>query len=140
MNFFCIIFFFFSFTYSFVALVLKTLISFLESYLWLDNAETSLLRVNQSCSRKSDRCFSSGILSNESHYEKIRKNIHLKRNAEQNNGSMRGKLKMTYVFSFNSFSTIVPLTQKPGSWFLLAKYLKNICLWKSDILSKDAGR
>ena len=27
----------------------------------------------------------------------------------------------------NSFSTIVSLTDKPGSWFLLAKCLKNTC-------------
>ena len=33
--------------------------------------------------------------------------------------------------------TNFPLMDKPGSWFLLAKCLKH--LWKSDILSKDAG-
>ena len=27
----------------------------------------------------------------------------------------------------NQFSTNVPLTDKPGDWFLLAKYLKNTC-------------
>ena len=31
------------------------------------------------------------------------------------------------VVVFNPFSTNVPLMQKPGSWFLLAKYLKNTC-------------
>ena len=36
----------------------------------------------------------------------------------------------------NPFSTNVPLTDKPGSWFLLI-FEKH--LWKSDILSKDAG-
>ena len=28
---------------------------------------------------------------------------------------------------FNPFSTNVPLMDKPGGWFLLAKCLKNIC-------------
>ena len=28
---------------------------------------------------------------------------------------------------FNPFSTNVRLMDKPGSWFLLAKYLKNTC-------------
>ena len=27
----------------------------------------------------------------------------------------------------NPFSTNVPIMDKPGSWFLLAKYLKNTC-------------
>ena len=52
----------------------------------------------------------------------------------------------------NPFSTNVPLTDNPGSWFLLAKCLEEwhfkwksdilsgrLFLWKSDILSKDAG-
>ena len=30
-------------------------------------------------------------------------------------------------FFINLFSTNVPLTDKPGSWFLLAKCLKNTC-------------
>ena len=29
--------------------------------------------------------------------------------------------------SLNPFSTNVPLTDKPGSWFLLARCLKNTC-------------
>ena len=29
--------------------------------------------------------------------------------------------------SFNTFSTYVPITDKPGSWFLLAKCLENTC-------------
>ena len=37
----------------------------------------------------------------------------------------------------NPFSTNVPLMDKPGSWFLLAKCLENTC--GSDILNKDAG-
>ena len=31
------------------------------------------------------------------------------------------------ILKFNPFSTNVPLTDKPGSWFLLAKCLKNTC-------------
>ena len=38
----------------------------------------------------------------------------------------------------NSFSTNVQLTDKPGSWFLLAKCLKNTC-GRVTFLSKDAG-
>ena len=30
-------------------------------------------------------------------------------------------------FFLNPFSTNVPFTDKPGSWFLLAKCLKNTC-------------
>ena len=30
-------------------------------------------------------------------------------------------------FRYDPFSTNVPLTDKPGSWFLLAKLLKNTC-------------
>ena len=38
----------------------------------------------------------------------------------------------------NPFPANVPFIGKPGSWFLLAKFVKKH-LWKSDILSKDAG-
>ena len=40
--------------------------------------------------------------------------------------------------TFNPFSTNVPFMDKPASWFLLGKCLKKH-LWKSHILSKDAG-
>ena len=43
------------------------------------------------------------------------------------------------VTVINPFSTNVPLVDKPGSWFLLAKSLKKY-LRKSDILNKYAGR
>ena len=46
--------------------------------------------------------------------------------------------RMTLKNQVNPFSTSVPLTDKPGSWFLLAKCFKKH-LWKSDILSRDAG-
>ena len=39
---------------------------------------------------------------------------------------------------FNPFSTNASLTDKPGSWFLLDRMFEKH-LWKSDILSKDAG-
>ena len=32
-----------------------------------------------------------------------------------------------YINSLNLFSTNVPFVDKPGSWFLLAKCLKNTC-------------
>ena len=35
--------------------------------------------------------------------------------------------KLSKGFFINLFSTNVPLTDKPGSWFLLAKCLKNTC-------------
>ena len=35
--------------------------------------------------------------------------------------------KLLKGFFINLFSTNVPLTDKPGSWFLLAKCLKNTC-------------
>ena len=38
----------------------------------------------------------------------------------------------------NPFSTNIPHTDKPSSWFLLAKCFKKR-LWKSDILRKDGG-
>ena len=38
----------------------------------------------------------------------------------------------------NPFSTNAPLTDKPGSWFSLAKCLKNTC--GRVILSKDTSR
>ena len=41
------------------------------------------------------------------------------------------------VTFFNPFSTNAPITDKPGSWFLLTMFEKH--LWKSDILSEDAG-
>ena len=34
-----------------------------------------------------------------------------------------------FVSDINAFSTNVPLMQKPGSWFLLSKCLKNTCRW-----------
>ena len=39
------------------------------------------------------------------------------------------KLKMTYIkcFELNPFSTNAPFMDKPGSWFLLVKCLKNTC-------------
>ena len=46
--------------------------------------------------------------------------------------------QVNYLSKLNPFSTNVPLMDKPGSWFLLAKCLKNTC--GSDILSKDTGR
>ena len=48
------------------------------------------------------------------------------------------KTLFSLFHSINPFSTNVPLTNKPGGWFLLAKYLKNT-LWNGDILSKDVG-
>ena len=39
---------------------------------------------------------------------------------------------------FNPFLANVPFMNRPNSWFLLAKYVKKH-IWKSDILSKDAG-
>ena len=46
----------------------------------------------------------------------------------------------TYFYRklISPFSINVPHLDEPGSWFLLAKCLKKH-LWKSDILSKDAG-
>ena len=32
-----------------------------------------------------------------------------------------------FTLAINPFSTNVPIMDKPGSWFLLAKYLKNTC-------------
>ena len=45
---------------------------------------------------------------------------------------------ISIFFNVNPFSTNVRFMQKAGSWFLLAKMFKKQ-LWKSDILSKDAG-
>ena len=39
----------------------------------------------------------------------------------------------------NPFSASVPIMEKPSSWSFLAKCVQKH-LWKSDILSKDAGR
>ena len=38
-----------------------------------------------------------------------------------------GKNTENKAYFFNPFLTNVPLTDKPGSWFLLAKCLKNTC-------------
>ena len=43
------------------------------------------------------------------------------------------------LHQLNPFSTNVPLTDKPSSWFLLAKTFEKH-LWKRDTLSKDARR
>ena len=50
--------------------------------------------------------------------------------------------KLSYISTISHnypFSTNVPIMDKPGSWFLLAKCLKNTC-GRSDILRKDAGK
>ena len=50
-----------------------------------------------------------------------------------NCGTPTEKVSEYLEFLLNPFSTNVPLTDKPGSWLLLAKCLKKD-LWKSDIL------
>ena len=54
---------------------------------------------------------------------------------------MREKINLSPNFgsNLNPFPNNVPFMQKPVSWFLLAKMFQKY-LWKSDILSKDAGR
>ena len=39
------------------------------------------------------------------------------------------------MLQLNLFQADVPIKEKPGGWFFLAKYEKH--LWKSKILSKD---
>ena len=42
----------------------------------------------------------------------------------------RGRIKLyekTAHYGFNPFLAIVPVMEKPGSWFLIAKDVKNTC-------------
>ena len=46
---------------------------------------------------------------------------------------------MTAMLIFMILPANVSFMEKPGGWFLLANCVKKR-LWKSDILSKDAGQ
>ena len=43
------------------------------------------------------------------------------------------------IKELTDFKPMFHLWKKVGGWFLLTKYMRKH-LWKSDILSKDAGR
>ena len=52
--------------------------------------------------------------------------------------SVNAKTRCFHSFAITPFSSNVPFTDKPGTWFLLAKMFEKH-LRKSDILSKDAS-